>query len=73
MNCLVKTFQQYVEYQKSIVDLACLLPKSRKLSKTDLQRIAVEYVKMGGDLSFLDNPPNKTRNKSYARGVNYDV
>lgn len=56
MNFLLKIFNNYLEFEKSLLEFRAITNRQRKLSKTDLQKIANRYVMMGYSLDFLDEP-----------------
>lgn len=61
MKFLLRVFNNYLEFEKATLEFRALTNRRRKLSKTDLQKIANKYVMMGYSLDFLEKPDvNKT-------------
>jgi len=56
MKFLLKIFNDYLTFQKTLLEFRAITNRRRKLSKTDLQKIANRYVMMGYSLDFLDEP-----------------
>lgn len=54
MKFLLKIFNDYAVFQKTLVEFRVLTKRTRKLSRTDLQKIANRYVMLGYNLDFLD-------------------
>lgn len=52
---LFKIFNDYLVFEKAILTCRSLTNRRRKLSKTDLLRIANRYVMLGYTLDFLDD------------------
>ena len=56
MQFLLKIFNDYLTFEKTLLEFRCITNRRRKLSRTDLQKIANRYVMMGYTLDFLDDP-----------------
>lgn len=56
MKFLLKVFNDYLVFEKTLLEFKSITNGHRKLSKTDLQKIANRYVMMGYSLDFLDEP-----------------
>jgi len=56
MKWLLKIINDYLLYEKAWLEFVTLTNRRRKLSKTDLMKIANAYAKLGYTLDFLDEP-----------------
>lgn len=54
MKWIKQLIIQYIEHERTMVQLMCVLPKNKTLSTNDLRRIACRYVMQGNSISFLD-------------------